>query len=399
MRSAMADDTSTLFSSLAPARARLAADDERLLATQIALSEIPAPTGNEASRGYFVAERFRGLGLADVHIDDVGNVIGTRSGTSNDVPVVVCAHIDTVFPSGTPVQVTRDGPHVYGPGIVDNARGVSVMLAIAEAIDGHRLRTRRSIVFVATVGEEGNGDLRGAKHFFASCAELPASCIAIDGAGDDRIVNRALGARRYRVTFHGQGGHSWAAFGMPNPVHAASAAAAKIATLPLPRTPRTTLSVCRIGGGISVNAIPDEAWLEVDLRSSSAVTIDQCADELQLAIRAAVREENARRSSGTPKLTWTIDTIGDRPSGAVDANHPLVVAGMSATRAIGRAPELALASTDANVPISLGIPAIAIGAGGRGGGVHTSAEWYDNAEGALGVARALTIVVAAAGLA
>ena len=186
---------------------------------------------------------------------------------------------------------------------------------------------------------------------------------------------------------------------MANPVHAAGATAAKLAALPLPRTPRATLSVCRIGGGISVNSIPDEAWLEIDLRSSSMEVLERCSSDIQQAVRAAVREENARRSSGTEALSSTITTIGDRPCGEMDAAHPLVRAAMHATSAIGRTPQLVTASTDANVPISLGIPAITIGAGGRGGGVHTSAEWYDNTDGALGVARALTVLVAAAELA
>jgi tripeptide aminopeptidase len=391
--------TADLFARLAPARARLAADDERVLRTQIALSEIPAPTGAEHARGAKVAERFRSLGLHDVRTDDVGNVIGARPGATDQAPVVVCAHLDTVFPEGTPVGVAREGGQLTGPGIVDNSRGLAAMLALAETIDGARVRTRRSVIFAATVGEEGAGDLRGVKHLFARLEGNPAACIAIDGAGDDRIVHRALGARRFRVEFHGCGGHNWAAFGMPNPVHAAGATAAKLASLPLPHLPRTTLSVCRISGGISVNAIPTEAWLEVDVRCSSADVLAGCASEVELAVRAAVREENARRSSGAPPLTFVISTIGDRPCGELPSEHPLVTAAADATRAIGRSPELATASTDANVPISLGVPAIAIGAGGRGGGVHTASEWYDNTDGTLGVARALTVVVAAAELA
>ncbi|MEO8335328.1 MAG: M20/M25/M40 family metallo-hydrolase [bacterium] len=395
----LSGESSSLFSRLAPARARLAANDDRLLDTQIALSEIPSPTGAEMARGASVAERFRALHLGDVRIDGVGNVLGVRQGETDERPVVICAHLDTIFPEGTPVGVSRDGRQLCGPGIVDNSRGLAAMLALAEAIDGRRLRTRRSIMFAATVGEEGAGDLRGVKHLFASLTLPPSACIALDGAGDDRIVTRALGARRYRVTFKGTGGHSWAAFGVANPVHAAGAAAAKLAAMPLPRLPRTTLSVCRIGGGISVNAIPDEAWLEIDLRSSSRDTLERCADEIEQAIRAAVRQENARRASGSAPLTWSMVTIGDRPCGEVDVDHPLVLAAVSATRAIGRTAELATASTDANVPISLGVPAIAIGAGGRGGGVHTSGEWYDNTDGTLGVARALTVLVAAAELA
>ena len=387
-----------IFEALAPARARLAQSDEGVLRTQIALSEIPAPTGGEHARAALVATRFRALGLYDVATDQVGNVTGTRRGTAGGAPIVVCAHLDTVFPEGTAVGVAREGPQLAGPGIVDNSRGLAAMLALAEAVDGTTLRTSRSIIFAATVGEEGAGDLRGAKHLFANLPTTPAACIALDGAGDDRIVHRALGARRYRVTFHGAGGHSWAAFGVPNPVHAAGTAAARLASLPLPRVPRTTLSVCRIGGGISVNAIPEDAWIEVDLRSSCGEVLDRCAGEIHQAMRAAVREENLRRSPGTSPLTFEMETIGNRPCGELPREHPLVRAAAGATYAIGRTPELVTASTDANVPISLGVPAIAIGAGGRGGGVHTPGEWYDNTDGSLGVARALTVLVAAAGL-
>ena len=400
MTTAAHPETATLFNELAPVRARLAATDERLLRTQIALSEIPAPTGAEQARGAVVAARFRRLGLHDVHTDDVGNVVGMRRGGAEgaEAPVLVCAHLDTVFPEGTPVSVARDGRQLAGPGIVDNSRGLAAMLALAEAIDGVRLVTRRPIVFAATVGEEGAGDLRGAKHLFARLDAMPAACIAIDGAGDDRIVHRALGARRFHITFRGEGGHSWAAFGVPNPVHAAGITASKLASLPLPRTPRTTLSVCRIGGGISVNAIPEEGWLEVDVRSSSPDVLSRCAEEVRLVARAAAREENQRRAPGTLSLTYTISVIGDRPCGELPADDPLVRVAVDATAAIGRTATLATASTDANVPISLGIPAIAIGAGGRGGGVHTPGEWYDNTDGPLGVARALTVLVAAGGL-
>ncbi len=387
-----------LFERLALARARLADGDEQLLRTQIALCEIPAPTGAEGERGASVAARFRQLGLADVTIDEVGNVTGVRAGTSDGAPVLVCAHLDTVFPEGTPVSVEREGRQLAGPGIVDNSRGLAAMLALAGAIDGEHLRTERPIIFSATVGEEGSGDLRGVKHLIARLPALPDSCIALDGAGDDRIVNRALGARRYRVSFHGAGGHSWASFGVPNPVHAAGATAAKLALLPLPRSPRTTLSVCRIGGGISVNAIPEEAWLEIDLRSASAAVLARCADELHEVVRQAARDENRRRSPGTAPLSYIVSTIGDRPCGDVPDDHPLVRMAVDATRLIGRHPELTTASTDANVPISMGIPAIAIGAGGRGGGVHTPGEWYDNTDGTLGMARALTVLVGAAGL-
>lgn len=392
-------DVHLLWEQLAAARAAIAAADDEVLRDQVALSSIPSPTGAESARGEQVAARFRALGLRNVRTDEVGNVIGVRPGVDTDGPVVLCAHLDTVFPAGEDVRVRRDASRLLGPGIVDNARGLAGMLALARVIDGVSLRTQRSIVFVATVGEEGGGDLRGAKHLFATLERTPSCCIALDGAGDDRIVHRALGVRRFRITYRGAGGHSWAAYGVPNPVHAAGGAAARLAALPLPRIPRTTLSVCRIGGGISVNSIPEDAWLEVDLRSSSADVLAGCVADIRAAVHTAAREENSRRAPGTEPLSYEVAMIGDRPCGATAEHHPLVRLASAATRAIGRSPELVTASTDANVPISLDIPAIAIGAGGRGGGVHTPAEWFDNTDGSLGLVRALAIVVGAAGLA
>jgi di/tripeptidase len=222
--------------------------------------------------------------------------------------------------------------------------------------------------------------------------------VALDGAGDERIIHRALGSRRFRVSYAGPGGHSWAAFGVPNAVHAAAGAAARLAALRLPTVPRTTLSVGRIGGGLSVNSIPDSAWIEIDLRSTSTMHLDELERSVRRLADPAMIEENEQRAPGTRALRVRIDAIGSRPGGETPAEHGLVRAAMDATRLVGRQPDLALASTDANVPIAAGIPAIAIGAGGRGGDAHTHAEWFDNLHGTLGVARALTIVMAAAGM-
>ena len=384
---------------LASAHARIAARDSATIRTQVAVSQIAAPTGDERERGEWVATRLRSLGLRDARIDRAGNVVAMRPGLEDLAPVLVCAHLDTVFAREVQLTFRRNGDRVTGPGIGDNGRGLAAMLAIAEEVDGRLVRTRRPIVFAATTGEEGAGDLRGAKYLFSALDEQPAAAIALDGAGDERIVHKALGSRRYHIAYRGPGGHSWAAFGVPNAVHAAASAAAMLASLPLPRSPRTTLSVSRIGGGTSINSIPEEGWLEVDLRSTSVSVLDRFDREIRIIVRAAAQQENARRATATPPLSHDVMVIGDRPSGELSADHPLVVSAMEATQLIDREPELAAASTDANVPIAMGIPAIAIGAGGRGGDAHTPGEWYDNIEGPLGIARAMTILATAAELA
>jgi acetylornithine deacetylase/succinyl-diaminopimelate desuccinylase-like protein len=384
---------------LARAHARIAARDSATIRTQVAVSEIAAPTGDEGDRAAWVASRLRSLGLADARIDQAGNVVASRPGTEPGTPVLVCAHLDTVFARDVTLAFRRDGARVIGPGIGDNGRGLAAMLAIAEEIDGRAVRTRLPIVFAATTGEEGVGDLRGAKYLFSQLRHEPAAAIALDGAGDERIVHKALGSRRYHITYRGVGGHSWAAFGVPNAVHATAAAAAMLASLPLPKSPRTTLSVSRIGGGTSINSIPEEGWLEVDLRSTSASVLDRFDREIRIIARAAAQQENSRRATSTPPLAHDVLVIGDRPSGEVSADHPLVTSAIEATQLIDREPELAAASTDANVPIARGIPAIAIGAGGRGGDAHTPGEWYDNVDGPLGIARAMTIIATAAELA
>jgi tripeptide aminopeptidase len=384
---------------LALAHTRIAARDSATIRTQIAVSQIAAPTGEEGRRAAWVQARLRSMGLDDAHIDFAGNVVATRLGLDDARPVLVCAHLDTVFGRDVALTFHQDGDRVTGPGIGDNGRGLAAMLAIAEEMDGRELRTRRPIVFVATTGEEGAGDLRGAKHLFAHLPDEPAAAIALDGAGDERIVHKALGSRRYHIAYRGAGGHSWAAFGIPNAVHAAASAAAMLASLPLPKTPRTTLSVSRIGGGTSINTIPEQGWIEVDLRSTSESVLDRFDREIRIIVRAAAQQENARRATATPPLAYDVMVIGARPSGEISSDHPLVLSAIEATRLIDREPELAAASTDANVPIAAGIPAIAIGAGGRGGEAHTTGEWYDNVDGPLGIARAMTILATAAELA
>lgn len=388
-----------LVDTLSLSRARFEAADAATIATQIAIAEIPAPTGAEGTRASWIGERLRALGLDDVRSDDAGNVVALRRGVTDDQPVVVCAHLDTVFDQQTPISVHRDGDRLRAPGIGDNARGLATLLAVAGEFAPRRLRPRRPILFAATTGEEGHGDLRGARHLFETAARDAHAALAIDGAGDERVVVCALGCRRYRVEYRGPGGHSWAAYGAANAVHAAAGLVTRLTAIPLPDRSRATLSVSRIGGGSAINAIPADGWLEVDIRGTSATELTRLDRALHAAARDALDSENARRRSGTPPLSLAVSPLGDRPAGDVPVSEPIVQAAIEATRCVGRTPELAVASTDANIPISRGIPAIAIGGGGRGGDTHTPDEWFENLEGTRGMLRALLVVAAMAGLA
>src|SRR5882762_1000118 len=377
------------------ARLYIERSDESTLARQAALSAIPAPTGAEGARGAHVADLYREAGLKDVTVDDVGNVTGWL-GAPREEPVVLSAHLDTVFGAGLDVSVERSGARLQGPGISDNARGLAALVTVAEALVRAGVSTVRPVRFTATVGEEGSGDLRGVKHLFANGHPRPHAFIALDGAGIERIVHRALGARRYRVSYRGPGGHSWAAFGVANPANAVGRATALIAELPTPHAPRTTCAVVRLGGGTGLNSIPQEAWFDLDLRSEDPRALAQLDGTVQALLARALAEENGHRTAGTPPLQLELRRVGDRPSGLTPRAHPLVQAAIAATRALGSPHELTCASTDANVPIALGIPAIALGAGGHAGDAHLPTEWYENVDGALGVVRALLVTAAMA---
>jgi acetylornithine deacetylase/succinyl-diaminopimelate desuccinylase-like protein len=291
--------------------------------------------------------------------------------------------------------VSRRGRRLEGPGISDNARGLAALVAVGEALGRGGVTTRRPVLFAATVGEEGAGDLRGVRHLMDGRLR-PHAFIALDGAGLERIIHRALGARRYRVIYRGPGGHSWAAFGVANPANAVGRATAMLADLPAQHAPRSTCAVVRIGGGTSLNSIPQEAWLDLDLRSEDPRALVRLDETVQAALQRALDEENRHRMPNTPPLALDLCRVGDRPSGITPRTHPLVRAAVAATRAVGREHELACASTDANVPIALGVPAVALGAGGRAGDAHLPTEWYENEEGALGVVRALLVTAAMA---
>ena len=397
------------------ARHHIERTDEVTLARQAALSAIPAPTGAEGRRAAHLAELFREIGLSDVSIDHAGNVQGwfARNGDTSASPVVVAAHLDTVFGAEVDVAVERRGQRLEGPGISDNARGLAALVAVAEAMVAARVPAARPILFAATVGEEGSGDLRGVKYLLngkhsvgaqhaaplpnvAPLHPTPVAFIALDGAGLDRVIHRALGSKRYQVTFRGPGGHSWAAFGVANPANAVGRAVALLADLPTQQAPRTTCAVVRLGGGTGLNSIPQEAWLDLDLRSEDPRALSQLDVTVRAALERAADDENRRRTAGSPPLRAEIRLLGDRPSGMTPRAHPLVQAAVAANRALGRDAELASASTDANVPIALGIPAIALGAGGKAGDAHLATEWYENVEGALGIIRALLVTTAMA---
>ena len=404
------------------ARRHVERADELTLARQAALSATPAPTGAEAARGARVAELFREVGLTDVGLDHAGNVrgwyarnregpaVGAQHAAPLPAPVVLAAHLDTVFGPEVDVRVTRHGQRLEGPGISDNARGLAALVAVAEALVATGVTTARPILFAATVGEEGSGDLRGVKYLLngrhdvgaqhaaplPNAAPLPVAFIALDGAGLERVIHRALGSKRYHVTFRGPGGHSWAAFGVANPANAVGRATALLADLPIATAPRTTCAVVGLGGGTGLNSIPQEAWLDMDLRSEDPRALAQLDVTVRAALERAADDENRSRSAGTPPLRVEVQLVGDRPCGITPRTHPLVQAAIAANRALGRDAELASASTDANAPIALGIPAIALGAGGKAGDAHLTTEWYENVEGALGIVRALLVTAAMA---
>ncbi len=381
----------------------LEARDAATIETQLRLARLAAPTGAEAGRAAFVAEALRRRGFPSVHVDEVGNVIARRRGVNDDAAPVVClAHLDTVFAADTPLVVRQEGPRLVCPGIGDNARGLAGMLALADVFgvpgrDAGALPLAHPVEFVATVGEEGLGNLRGARaHLDALAAQgvTPHAVVTLDGPGDEHIVHQGLGARRFRITFHGPGGHSWSDFGRPNAIHAAGRATHWLAALPAEFRSRVTISVGRIGGGESLTAIPALAWLEVDVRGTDDGVLARAERQLRAIVRQAAIDEQAGRPGEL--LRTEITLLGERPAGVLDGDHPLVALTAAATRRVGRSPVSVVASTDANVALARGVPAVAIGAGGRGGGAHTADEWFENVAGAAGVGRAAEVVAGAA---
>ena len=367
-------------------------NESKMVDLEARVCEIPAPPFHEEARGKEFERLFREAGLKDVRIDKAGNVIGVRPGKAAHPNLVLAAHLDTVFPEGTDVHVTRSGTVLKGPGIGDDCRGLAVIMGVIHALEEAHVQTLGTITFVADVGEEGLGDLRGMKQLFHETLKGQIDdFISVDGTGLG-VTNAGVGSNRYKVTFKGPGGHSYGAFGMANPIQAMGRAIAKIDAFDVPSQPRTTFNVGRVGGGTSVNAIPFEAWMEVDMRSSAPAALKALDAKFHAAIQQAVDEEN-RRWNNRGAVSASADLVGVRPAGQTPADSPIVRTALAVSRAMGIPERLGEGSTDANVPMNLGIPAITISGGGAGAGAHSLNETFDTKDSAKGTERALLLAV------
>jgi tripeptide aminopeptidase len=370
---------------------------------QLELTQIPAPPFKESVRAAEFKKRLEGIGLKNVRIDEVGNVIAERPGVGKGPTVLIEGHLDTVFPEGTDVSIKHKGDTVVAPGIGDDGRGLVTVLSVARAFEKAGLQTNGTVYFIGNVGEEGPGNLRGTRHLLTK--ELKGKIdyfITVDGDGLG-IASRAVGSNRYKVTYKGPGGHSYGAFGIPNPIHALGRAMAGIADVQVPTNPKTTFNVGVISGGTSVNSIPFEGIMEVDMRSESAAELATVDGKIQKILTQALDAENARWTgprAAAAKLSMTIDTIGIRPTGGQADAAPIVQTALNAAKSLGFTSQTGASSTDANIPISMGIPAIRIGGGGQGGGAHALGEWYvDTPNSYVGPQCAALLVSALAGVA
>src|SRR5208282_1150499 len=368
---------------------------------QILLTEIPAPTSQESARAEAVRKLFAAGGLR-TRLDGAGNVVCERPGASRKDVVLISAHLDTVFPRGTRVKVQREGRRLAAPGISDNGAGLAAIVCLARALHEGKVRSQQTLVFAANTGEEGEGNLRGMRKLVETYRGRLRAVIAVDGAATDHITTMALASRRLEVSLAGPGGHSWADFGMPNPIHALARGLAKFLAIRVPASPRTTYNVGVIEGGTSVNTIAGHALVKVDMRSESETELDRLEAALRKAIEAGVAEETtaAREAghTGDARVEIRYRSLGDRPGGQLPDDAPLLEAVRQADRYLDNQSRLERSSTDANIPLSLGIPAIAVGGGGRSGGAHSPGEWYDPTGREMGVKRLLLTVLAVAGI-
>lgn len=374
--------------------------ESQIAAWQMQLAGIPAPPFGEADRAAWLAQRFRELELEDVHLDEVGNVFGIRRGLEpSNRFLAVTAHIDTVFPAATALRPRREGTRLYGPGISDNGAGVAALLATAAALQDSAIRHLGPIVFIGNVGEEGEGDLRGMRHIFSDphWSEAIAGTLVLDGAGADSIVAEALGSRRFEIVVRGPGGHSWSDFGAPNPIIVLARAIERFTQVRVAAVPKTTFNIGVIRGGTSVNSIPESASMRVDLRSTSSAEIDRLEMALRAALDQAVMADAGKARSGALACEATV--IGSRPAGELDSNARILRVLRAVDSHLGNPSQVQRASTDANIPLSLGREAAAIGGGGAGGGAHTLQEWFDCSGRELALKRILLAALALAGAA
>ena len=361
---------------------------------QIQIAEIPAPGFHEEQRAAQLVKEFQRVGLTDVETDGIGNVLGWRKGSSPRT-LVIAAHLDTVFPAGTDVKVKRKDGRLNGPGLVDDTRGLTAILALAEALNHAKIQTGRTLLFVADVGEEGLGSLRGIRYLFheGKYRERLEAFISVDSTSDE-IKTMEMGSRRYKITVKGPGGHSYLDFGRVNPIHAIGRIIDKFAQMQVPSDPKTTYNVGRIGGGTSVNSIPFECWMEVDMRSSDEGELDKLEQKLLRFSREGVDQENSLRTPSDTKLELVTEKLAVRKSARNAENAPLVRSAQWAMRQMGMKPVLAVGSTDSNAPLNMGIPAITIGGGGQSGNLHSLEEWFDPKDAYKGVQQILLTVLA-----
>jgi tripeptide aminopeptidase len=366
---------------------------------QASITEIPAPPFQEAQRAAAVKLLLAEAGL-QAQIDKTGNVIGELRGANEKEIAVIAAHLDTVFPPGTDVKVRRDGSRMTAPGISDNGSGLAALVALARAVQFAHLKTQRTILFVADVGEEGEGNLRGMRAIVDAYRGKLKGVVVLDGSGTDHVTTKALASRRLEALITGPGGHSWSDFGMPNPINALVRGSVRFINTKVPVTPRTTFNIGQIEGGTSVNSIPYEARLKVDIRSESEDELTRLESALRECIIAGVRDEmESARDRSKGKLEWKVELLGSRPGGELSPDSPLLAALRTADEIVGNQSRIERSSTDANIPLSLGIEAISIGAGGNGGGAHSLQEWYDSSGRELGLKRALLTILGISGVA
>jgi acetylornithine deacetylase/succinyl-diaminopimelate desuccinylase-like protein len=366
----------------------------------IFLTEIPAPPFKEEERAKQFKKMLEEAGADEAWIDEAGNVVAIKNGTKSNRTVALDAHLDTVFPEGTDVTVKMRGDTLKAPGIGDDTRGLMVVLTVLRSMKKANIQTLNDIMFIGSVGEEGLGDLRGTKYLFEKGQRKIDSWISIDGGEIGRVVNGGLGSTRYKVTFIGPGGHSWGAFGLANPHHALGKAIDNFATQATVFTsqgPRTSFNVGRMGGGTSVNSIPFESWMEVDMRSIDPKQLGGIDSVFRSAMNGSLAQYNKGITKGPP-LTMNLEMIGSRPSGVESPDLPLLKRTAAAIRYLGEEPDFSTSSTNSNIPISLGIPAVTLGRGGVGGGAHSLGEWWMNKNGDEAIKLALLLVIAEAGL-